>query len=207
MKIFATSYLPSVFYVSHMLSEDVIAIEAVENYPKQTLRNRCFIYGANGIQCLTLPVQKKNTPSQYTKDMLIDYTMPWQRNHWRALVSSYNSSPYFLHYSSYFEPFYKKKVKFLVDFNNEMLDVVLNRILKKDIRIELTSEYHLIYENNKDLRYLCNVKNNNQQCRVDKLGLYYQVFADKFDFKPNLSIIDLIFNEGKAANAYLKMVE
>lgn len=204
MKVFATSYFPSIYYTACMIGEKAVAIEAMENYPKQNLRNRCFIYSANGVQCLTLPVRKKTNPLQYTKDILIDYSSPWQRNHWRSLVSAYNSSPFFLHYSHYFEPFFNKKPMFLIDLNNTFLDVVLNKIFKLEVGIESTPDFQLKYENNEDLRYLCKVKNYEQPCDDLKFGEYYQVFANKFGFKQNLSIIDLIFNEGAAAKDYLK---
>ncbi len=204
MKVFATSYFPSVYYISRMVLDNCVAIEAMENYPKQTLRNRCFIYSANGLLGLTLPVCKKNNPLQYTKDILIDYSMPWQRSHWRAFVSAYNSAPFFLHYSPFFEPLFKRKTDYLFDFNNELLDIVLNRVFKFGIRIENTTDFQLKYENNEDLRYLCNIKNYKQQCSDVNFREYYQVFADKFGFKQNLCIADLIFNEGIAAKDYLK---
>lgn len=204
MKVFATSYFPSIYYTACMIGEKAVAIEAMENYPKQNLRNRCFIYNANGVQCLTLPVSKKISLLQYTKDILIDYSLPWQRNHWRTLVSAYNSSPFFLHYSHYFEPFFNRRTDYLIDFNNAFMEVVLNRIFKLEIRIENTTDFQFKYENNEDLRYLCNVKKIEQQCTDVKFGEYYQVFANKFGFKQNLSIIDLIFNEGAAAKDYLK---
>ena len=125
----STSYLPSIQYFGKIVNASEIWIEAMENFPKQTLRNRCFIYAANGPLCLTIPVVKKQKPFQATKDILIDYTYSWQKIHWRSLVSAYNSSPYFQYYDYILEPFYNKKTKFLFDFNNELIIKLLNLIL------------------------------------------------------------------------------
>ncbi len=201
--LIATSYLPSVYYVNSIINTDSLQIEAMENYPKQTLRNRCFICAANGVLCLTIPVQKKNTPLQLTKDMCINDSYNWQKIHWTSIISAYKSAPFFQFYDYLFEPFYNKKYKFLLDFNNEILDVILNKILKQNIRIKMTE----VYENNvgdKDLRYLCNVKTYENQKLYNYEAEYYQVFAAKNGFIKNTSIIDLIFNEGNCALEFLK---
>lgn len=199
----STSYLPSIIYFNKIINIGTINVEAMENYPKQTLRNRCYIYAANGPLCLTIPVHKKENPFQITKDILIDYTYPWQKTHWRSIVSAYNSSPYFMYYDYIFEPFYNKKIKFLLDFNNELLDKLLNDILKLKTNLSITKEYTK-NENENDFRYLCDFKSyKNQYCEAAQAE-YYQVFATKYGFIPNLSIVDLLFNEGNDAMVYLK---
>jgi hypothetical protein len=199
----STSYLPAIQYLKNILSATIINVEAMENYPKQTLRNRCFIYAANGPLCLTIPVQKKTNPFQYTKDILIDYTDNWQKIHWRSIVSAYNSTPFFMYYEHLFKPFYNKKIKYLLDFNNEQLSVILNEVFKLKIDIATTKEYVPEIENEKDLRYLCNYKSYKIKSMMLSKKEYYQVFASKFGFIANLSIIDLLFNEGKETMAYL----
>jgi len=199
----ATSYLPALFYVKKLLDASSIVVEAMENYPKQTLRNRCFICAANGVLLLTIPVQKKNTPFQATKDMCINYSFNWQKIHWQSIVSAYKSAPFFQYYDYLFEPFYNKKYKFLFDFNNEMLDVIINKILKLKIEINTSTEYKKD-KDDEDLRYLCDLKTYEEQELFTYQEAYYQVFAAKLGFMRNSSIIDLIFNEGNRATEYLR---
>ncbi len=201
--IVSTSYLPSILYFNKIINADTINVEAMENYPKQTLRNRCYIYAANGPLCLTIPVHKKEQPFQVTKDILIDYTYPWQKTHWRSIVSAYNSSPYFMFYDYILEPFYNKRIKFLLDFNNEILDKLLNDIFKQKISLNITKEYSK-YQTENDLRYLCDFKSyKNMYCEANSEE-YYQVFAPKHGFINNLCILDLLFNEGNNAVVHLK---
>lgn len=202
--LIATSYLPSVSYIKKLLHCENVSIEACENYPKQTPRNRTFIYGSNGPLSLTIPVKKKDFFYQATKDIKIDYSTNWQKIHWRSIVSAYNSSPFFMYFDYLFEPFYNKQTSFLLDFNMAQLDVILNNILKLNISITETKNFELINYNLNDLRYLCSCKNFSGLNNEFKLEKYYQVFAEKHGFIANLSIIDLLFNEGKASFDYLK---
>ena len=78
--LLSTAYFPPIEYYSKLISYDKIFIEKHENYPKQTYRNRCEILGANGILTLSIPVTKLK-PKTFTKDILIDYSTKWQKNH------------------------------------------------------------------------------------------------------------------------------
>jgi len=205
--LFSTSYLPLIYYVKEAVKNQNIYIEAYENYQKQSLRNRTFIYSAQGLLCLSIPVQKKTNELQYTKDIKIDYSTPWQRTHWRAMVSAYNSAPFFLYYQDYFKPFFENNYTYLLDFNNALLEVIFKNILKISIQMHNTTTYIKANKEYKDFRNLCNQKNNN----LEKLELinyntckYYQVFQNQHGFIENLSIIDLIFNEGNNALNFLK---
>ena len=182
-------------------AEDVL-IEVHETFPKQTFRNRCEIYGANGILPLSIPVHKPQGSHTKTIDIQISYGIPWQHIHWISIQSAYNSSPYFLYYRDYFEPFYFKKFKFLVDFNSELLETILRLTGKKAI-FPFTEDYLKEPEEMLDLRNAFNKR------EVKRHGIklsYYQVFSDKTGFVPNLSIIDLLFNEGKQSLNYLQAI-
>ncbi len=197
--IIPTSYLPALNYFSEIVTAQHIFIEASENYVKQSLRNRCYIYAANGVLCLSVPVQKKNTPFQATKDIRIDYSTPWQANHWHSIVSAYNASPFFIYFRDDLAPFYEKKINFLLDFNTQILDMLVNKALGLKNKIQFTDNYIKDYTAEKDLRYICAAK---RKCKpensfvADSVTPYFQLFAHKFGFKANLSIIDLLFNEG-----------
>lgn len=201
--VFSTAYLPSIEYISTLLQFSLIEIEHWENFRKQTVRNRCHILSANGIQSLTIPVVHEGKIKIPAKDLKISYQEPWQRVHWGALYSAYNKSPFFLYYKDDFEKIIFSNKTFLLDLNTELLHLIL-KILKANISIGSTEEYCEDYTEN-DFRFLSDVKTNSiadKESSINNMN-YLQVFNYKFGFVPNLSIVDLIFNEGNQSKNVL----
>jgi hypothetical protein len=196
--VFSTAYLPPIEYFSCLNKYKTILIDVFENYIKQTYRNRCSIYTANGKLTLSIPVKKVDGNHTRVKDIEIDYSQPWQKLHWRAIESAYNSSPFFLYYRDDLKPFYHKKYKFLSDLNNEMLAILCKLIgIKTEIYFSeryIEPSLHLI-----DFRDAFSPKKKSSLVH----NRYKQVFDDKYSFIPNLSIIDLLFNEGKFSRKLL----
>lgn len=199
--ILSTAYLPTISYLTMLANADNVFIETHENYIKQSYRNRCEIYGANGKLPLSVPIKKINSTKSNIRDILIDYSTSWQRLHWISIESAYRSSPFFEFYMDDFIGYYNKKFKFLFDFNMELITVIL-KALELDNNIKLTKEFIPDYNNETtDLRSIIHPKK-----KADKQypsESYIQVFIDKHGFIPNLSIIDLIFNEGPNAISFL----
>ncbi len=135
-----TAYLPPIGYMAEVLRAGAVIIEVNETYRKQTFRNHCSIYGPNGKQILSIPVVKVNGNHTTTKDIRISDHQPWQKIHWRSIETAYNNSPFFLFYQDVFAPFYEKKFGFLVDWNLELLMVIL-KIMKFNVQIRLTPSY------------------------------------------------------------------
>jgi len=184
-----------------MLESKKIFIENDEHYTKQTYRNRCLIYTANGSFPLSIPVVRVNGNHTKIRDIEISYFENWQQHHWRSIVSAYNQSPFFLYYMDDLEVFYKRKFKFLLDFNMQLTEHVLD-CLDLNQKITLTEKY---IENNDllylDMRNQFSPKKKNTDILFPE---YVQVFGEKHGFIPNLSIIDLLFNEGPNALGYLE---
>ncbi len=202
--LFSTAYLPTVEYFYHLNKYQIIYIDIFENYIKQTYRNRCYINAANGKLLLSIPVIKTSGNHTKVKDIEIDHSQPWQKIHWRSIESAYNSSPFFLYFRDEIEPFYIKKYKFLIDLNTELLHTLL-KLCEISTEIKFTETY---IESNKvfpDFRHSISPKNNN--CTISSFLKYTQVFSNKYDFIPNLSILDLLFNEGKMTVEYLKSMK
>ena len=132
--VLPTTYMGSVeWYRRFLANPSAVQIEVMESFPKQTYRNRCTISQAigrkgdeaKGWELLTLSVPVKRADSkQLTKDVEISYQQKWQRQHWIALMSAYKRTPYFDYYADFFRPFYEKETKFLVDFNEELHEVI-----------------------------------------------------------------------------------
>ncbi|MEP7169545.1 MAG: WbqC family protein [Bacteroidota bacterium] len=202
--IFSTAYLPSIECISALIKFSSVEIEQWENYQKQTIRSRCHILGANGIQTLRIPVMHESKIKILTKDLKICYDENWQRIQWLALQSAYNKSPFFEFYKDDFEKIIFSNKIYLLDLNTELLQLIL-KILGAETKTNYSSTYEKKYPEN-DFRFLANIKTKsicNLQSSICNLQ-YPQVFFYKFGFTPNLSIVDLIFNEGKASINYLE---
>ena len=138
-------------------------------YCKQTSFSRCRIDSPAGALTLSLPVVNPHGRAPLS-EILISEHGNWRHQHWNALVSSYRHTPYFDYYEEDFRPFYTEhNWERLVDFNKDMYDVILRLIGPTQ---PLPKERAL-------------------ECTP-----YYQVFAGRHGFLPNLSIVDLLFNMG-----------
>jgi hypothetical protein len=199
--ILSTAYLPNLQYFTKLLHENIV-VEQHENYLKQTYRNRCEILAANGVTSLTIPI-KHNENKIKIRDVRIDYTDNWQRLHWKTINSAYRSSPFFIYYADDLLPFYETKEKFLFDFNCKMLDKLLELTGLKT-KITLSDNYCSHNCGATDYRYLISPKNKFDDPEFYPVP-YYQVFGDKFGFLPNLSILDLLCNEGNNSYSIIRL--
>ena len=198
MAIFSTAYFPCISYMRQFLAADNPFIEVWETYHKQTYRNRCRVMTANGVESLSVPVVKVNGNHTMTKDVVISYKEHWQQIHRRCLESAYKAAPYFDHYFDYLKPLFETQFERLVDLNDAGLNIVL-KIIKTNKEIIHTSDY--VHEIENDLREAFNPKVATDSNLFPE---YYQVFSTKFPFTPDLSILDLLFNEGPHSLSYLK---
>jgi hypothetical protein len=198
--ILSTSYLPNIQYFSKFQLHKQVIIESHDTYLKQSYRNRCTIYASNGALDLSIPVIRPNGNKTLTKDVLIEYNTKWQVDHWRTIKSAYGNSPFFEIFEPELAYLYESKEKYLFDFNNKALTQIFNSI-GTDVKIYHSKKY---IEQNDSLLY--DYRNSiHPKKRMQKPDAffnqqpYFQVFAEKYGFIPNLSFIDLMFNEGPQA--------
>lgn len=202
--LLSTAYLPPVQYLSKFLGGKDILIEKHEHYQKQSYRNRCYIYGANGRQCLVIPVKKLHGDKMPIADVEIDYVTNWQKIHLKSIESAYRLSAFYEYYADVFNNFYMRKTRFLFDWNMEMLTFLI-----KAFNIPCTPLPTTNFEKNTE----CEVDFRNSIHPKERLNkpdpgfkpvAYQQVFSERNGFIPNLSAIDLLFNEGPVAIDILK---
>ncbi|KQS28429.1 WbqC family protein [Pedobacter sp. Leaf194] len=193
-------YLPPVSYFTKLQQLNPgFLLEKYEHFPKQTYRNRASIYSPNGKLDITVPVVRGSKMRTAMKDVKISYDFNWQRLHWMSLESCYRSSAYFEFYEDELLPFYTKKFEFLFDYNLELLQW-LTKKLKLNVEYKFTSEYLDELPSSMNYREMMSPKKSDDLVNNKP---YYQVFEDKHQFLPNLSIVDLLFNQGPQARLYL----
>lgn len=233
-KLFTTAYLPPVSYLAAIAEEmdglsnrtdgassleltpSVIYIEASENYQKQSFRNRCRFYAADGVQDLNIPViHEGGTHKLPISEIRIDWSKPWFQQHERAIISAYRTSAYFEYYMDEFFAIYAGKPEKLIDLNTSLLRFLLDKTgIAAEIRFTsgFSRDGSQALEDGsivqcEDLREVIHPKRSNTILK--DLGLekpYFQVFSQKHGFQSDLSAIDLLFNEGPDSVVYLKKI-
>lgn len=211
--LLSSAYFGPVQWYQKLHRYDRCLIEQHDNFVKQTYRNRCIIPTTNGIQALSIPVscpqgsQLSKTPM---RDVRISDHGNWRHIHWNALCSAYGESPFFDYYQDDLRPFFERKWTFLFDFN---MEIILKMVELLDIRpkISLTTAFlsdASMAENATENSLIDDFRN---VIRPKHPGLdsdfmarpYYQVYQQKHGFQPNMSILDLLFNEGNEAILWL----
>lgn len=172
-------YLSPISHYSAFFHADEVRLEVCDHFAKQTLRNRCLIDSPSGALALTIPVVKEEGKTQL-RDIRISEHGNWRHRHWVALESSYRQSPFFEYYADDFAPFYEKRWTFLADFNKDLMSLITS-LLDIQKPICRTSTYEGDAFN---------------QLPEFTPKPYYQMFAQRHGFLPDLSIVDLLFNEG-----------
>lgn len=205
--LLSTAYLPPIQWFARLANHSEVYIDPWESYHKQTYRNRCVIDSPNGPVMLTVPVEKPEDGSRLIKDMLISDHDDWRNKHWHALRSSYDNTPFFEFYQDDFEPLYSAHYRNLMEFNESLIRKCMELMgIHTEIRYtdafvdpeEINPDY------TEDLRFLISPKVDFKEDIAFSPKPYYQVFAQKNGFQPNLSIVDLLFNMGPESILVLK---
>lgn len=188
-------YLPTISWFSLVARHPEVWLDVSSHYEKGSYRNRTLILAANGVQRLSVPLAHGRGQKIRTQDLRISYAEDWQKNHWQAICSSYRRSPFFEYFADMLEPFYARQYPFMIDLQTELISS-LSRMLRVPLHIKFTETY--IEPNDPlfdDRRNAVHPQITNP-LQLDWLP-YTQVFSDRFNFIPDLSIIDAIFNRGK----------
>ncbi len=197
--ILPTAYFPNIFYLKQILNSDFVEIDIHENFLKKTFRNRCEILSANGKLSLTVPVVKPKSGQQSMRNICIDYSTDWQKQHFKSIESAYQSSPFYEYIIDDFKFVFEEKTTFLIDLNQKIQEVV-NTYINFETHFSTTKEYQPPQESEYLRR---SFKPTNPHFASYPYRQYYQTFGGKFPFVPNLSVLDLLFNCGPRAKDML----
>lgn len=204
--LFTTAYFPPVHYMARLAQYPTVFVEQHDHYTKQTYRNRCNILAANGIIALTVPVAKGRRPKVPTKDIRVDYATNWQANHFRSIMSAYQSSPFYEYYIDDFMPVFEKRFDYLIELNQFILETLIDAF-GLDTNIKLTQ----LYQDSNPLDFREKIHPKRDYSVTDPAfnsAAYWQVFWDRFEFTPNMSALDLLFNKGpESEELLLKMID
>ncbi len=197
--VLTTAYFPAIAWWQVACRQQRIVLNHEERYEKQTTRNRCVIAAANGLQTLTVPVERGATMG---RDVRISNHTNWRRVHWQALQSAYGTSPFFDYYADDLQPFFTKRWTFLYDFNQEIIATV-NNLLDYDAPLAtalnaMSTAVPIAAADN-----MLGAAPSEKPTAAPVLRPYYQVYQRRHGFLPNLSILDLLFNMGNEAVLYL----
>ncbi|WP_299131015.1 WbqC family protein [uncultured Winogradskyella sp.] len=192
------TYFPNIAHFTAMLSAGKVSFEVCDNFQKQSFRNRTEIYGANGKLALTVPVTYSQKNRQLYKDVKIANENNWQQIHFKSLESAYSMSPFFEFYSDDLKPLFNTNFKYILDLNLMCFDILIT-LMDLNIDVSPSKTFEKTPKDKIDYRPLVN-----RNFVPDELTYYTQVFTEKHGFISNLSILDLLFNEGPNTELYLK---
>lgn len=199
--LLSIAYFPPLSYFLLLFKHKKAYLDSGELYQKQTYRNRCEILTANGKMALSIPVVRPRGHHSKIKDVRPDYKSNWHIKHIRAFEAAYSKSPFYEFYADeIFAPLHEK-TPILWDLNLQLLHKILD-VLEISVEINELEEAHL-HKKSKDYRNIIQPKQDRGGF-ISSLSIYTQVFSNKFEFIPDLSILDLLFNKGPEAYCVLK---
>lgn len=192
---------PNIYWWSHVLNAENILLDKLEHFEKMSFRNRYIVSGSTGSITLSIPVREGRQQRKPMQEVMIDYATDWQTQHWRTLQSVYNRSPYFEFFVPDIQSLFQQKEQSLTVFNEASIQTI-SRLLGEKLKLTDTKEYCKNYPADvTDIR--ADFRSNQYNIHSEKFPAYHQVFEDRLGFLPNLSMLDLLFAEGKNSMAFL----
>lgn len=203
MSVIISSFLPfpNIAWWMHAAKAGEICFDKAEHFEKMTFRNRYQIAGANGMIQLSIPLVSGRNQRAAMRDVRISNTTHWQRDHWRTLTSVYRRAPYFEHYEHSLQPIFEQTYDDLSDF---CLATILWLRTHAGFNFDVSFTDTYIKEYGAGYIDLRNLKTSHTQDSPAIFPSYYQLFEERNNFIPNLSLLDLLFSEGPYTGLWIK---
>lgn len=197
MFILPSVYMGNIFYWQHIAKGESLCIDEAEYFVKQTFRNRAEIGSEKGRTDLIVPLEKGKNSKQAMYDVCISYAENWQAQHIKTLFSAYGKAAYFEHYKPELEILFSYSPRHLCEWNRHWFDFFSHEFELDTKHISYANEYQESTETDIDLRDKMSPKIHTE---IEHLP-YYHLFFDKFPQPQNLSVIDVLMNEGPRGRA------
>ena len=204
MKLLIESqYFPPVTLFRMSIQFSNVNIDIYDSWRKMSFRNRCVVVGGNGPINLSIPVLEGREQKRPLKEVMIDNRKPWQLQHWRTITSCYNRSPWFSFFEPELEALYRQPVDLLSDWNRICFEWVTKK-LGVDIYVDYSQYVPGEKVDGEIIDWRNKLTPKSIQNELTDPVRYHQVFEERIGFIPNLSVLDLLFCEGKNARQILK---
>lgn len=221
--ILQSNYIPWKGYFDLMNSADVFIIYDEVQYTKNDWRNRNRIKTANGIIWLTIPVRQNNLAQRIMDTEVANND--WRKKHWNSILMSYSKAPFFKQYCARFQELYLNSNETFLSRINYQFFLTINEILNIQTKLLWSQDLHLIEGKTERLVDLCEKVGATEYMSGPAAKDYLDVdqFVNKDikvswmdysgypeyrqlnpPFEHYVSILDLIFNEGNNAIAFMK---
>ena len=199
--LLSSFYFGSVEHYRLLAQFPKVILDTGEHYERQSNRTRTRIVGPNGMQDLVVPIIRRSGEKMPMHTVGLSYVETWPQQHVHAIRSAYGNTPWFIHYMDEIEAVVMKKYDRLVDLDLATMQLGMKWLgLKSEVVI--VEEYMEPSEQHLDLRNTFHPKKPLPP-DITAVGPYPQVFDNRHDFVPRLSVIDLVCNCGPEALSYL----
>jgi len=219
------AYFPSLTWWQKKAASDCVVFLDSPPYSHRSHINRTWVKTVDGKKMLTIPVLNPGSQSAPVKNIRVDPISNWYRTHKASLFSNYRNAPYFEYYYPHLEEFYSTSWQRLFDVNLAGIKLV-DKLLRWDIDYFFSSKckvngtrenrvMQLMHQFNCDTYmieagsapYFNQLMLTSNGFQILEIHSFETRYEQQFSgFISDLSVLDLIFNEGPAAVKLLKSV-
>lgn len=189
-------YFPCINAFVDLVETGSVFFDHELSFRRSSFRNRMILPGSNGLVSLTIPVIGGRSVKQPYSTVEIDYSSAWQRDHFRTMETIYGNAPFFFHYKTSLEEIFAQKPQFLVDWNRTCFDWIIRKMKINFHLVEANPVPNNLITRQRIDFYL---PSNHDKIEKKPFIKYPQLFEDRIGFKPNVSILDILFNLGPDA--------
>jgi len=222
--ILQSNYIPWKGYFDLINMVDEFVLYDDMQYTRRDWRNRNKIQTPSGLKWLSIPVEAKGKYHQKINETIVSDTS-WSVKHWQTIKQFYSKAPFFKEYKSAFEEVYLNNSESQLSQINYKFILLINEILGIKTKIRWSSEFNLVDGQTEKLIQICTDCNastylsgpaakeyfdydvaKNAEINVEWMDYSgYLEYDQRFPpFEHGVTILDLIFNEGPNAQAYMK---
>lgn len=222
--ILQSNYIPWKGYFDLINMVDEFVLYDDMQYTRRDWRNRNKIKTSQGLKWLSIPVEVKGKYFQKINETLVS-DKSWSVTHWQTIKQFYSKTPFFKDYKDIFEDFYMNNQEERLSLINARLIELVNTILGIQTKITWSSDYELVEGQTAKLLRICQqagadvylsgpaAKEYFDVALAEKMGIqvewmdysgypeYHQLHPP---FEHGVTVLDLIFNEGKNAKYFMK---